>query len=161
MTSAWPSTLTVSTLTPDHAQRIAEWRYDGPWAIYDSRPADPPMSGADGYLAVTGPGGTPLVGFCCTGAAARVAGLTNQSAFVDIGVGMDPAHVGAGHGVEFAAAVVAHVRAETPGVKIRAVVQSWNTRSLTVTKRLGFVDAGRHIAVQDGRDVEYTVVTLG
>lgn len=44
-------------------------------------------------------------------------------------------------------------------MKLRAVVQSWNERSLRMTRRLGFEDAGGELTVvMRGRRVPYRVV---
>jgi RimJ/RimL family protein N-acetyltransferase len=62
--------------------------------------------------------------------------------------------VGGGHGAEFGAAVLAHYRATTGAARLRAVVQSWNERSLRLTRALGFAETGRHVS----GGTEYTVM---
>ena len=42
--------------------------------------------------------------------------------------------------------------------RARAVVQSWNERSIRTAHRMGFAEIGRHVCTQDGRDVEYVVL---
>jgi len=86
---------------------------------------------------VAGADDGPLLGFCCAGEEARVPGLAEVPGVLDVGVGMDPARVGAGHGAEFGAAVLAHYRATTGATRLRAVVQSWNERSLRTTRAIG------------------------
>jgi [ribosomal protein S18]-alanine N-acetyltransferase len=83
---------------------------------------------------------TRLSGFFCTGAAARVSGLDEDPSLVDVGVGMDPDLFGQGRGAAFARTVLEFLAREYPGRSLRAVVQSWNGRSLRLTRRLGFVD---------------------
>jgi RimJ/RimL family protein N-acetyltransferase len=144
----------VRPLTPDDARRIATWRYDGPWRVYDSRPQDV-LTSAGGYFAVVGDDGE-LVGFCCAGVEARVPGLAEEPGVLDIGVGMAPALVGQGNGAVFGRAVLAQFGRR----RLRAVVQSWNERSLRLTRTLGFVPVGTHVCVQGGRPVEYTVAVL-
>lgn len=158
MTDPWPSRLTVRTLTPDDARRIGEWRYDGPWSAYDSQPADEPVTAGMGYWAVSGADGGPFLGYYCTGGEARVPGLEPEPGVLDLGVGMAPEWVGEGHGAEFAAAVLAHVHEHHGPTILRATVQSWNTRSLKLTHRLGFHEQRRHTCVQNGEQVEYTVL---
>ncbi len=154
----WPQRLRVRALTRADALGIAAWRYEGRWRVYDPAPDDALLDAADGYWAVGGDGDT-LVGFCCVGAEARVPGLPEPAPEIrDIGVGMDPRWVGAGHGGEFGQTVVDHFNA-WPGVHgLRAVVQHWNERSLRFVRRLGFVEVGRHISRQGRRPVEYVIL---
>lgn len=114
-----------------------------------------------GYLAVTGDPDGPLVGYCCSGAEARIPGLAAEPGVCDIGVGMNPEFTGGGHGADFADAVLTHARAALGATALRAVVQTWNTRSLRLCRALGFTQTGTHTCVQDGRDVEYAVLRLG
>lgn len=155
MTDDWPDQLMVRPLTTDDARRIAGWHYDGPWRVYDSRPADPLLTGEAGYRAVAGADAGPLVGYYCTGVEARVPGLAEQSDVLDVGVGMAPEWVGRGHGPAFGEAVLAHLAGHR---HLRAVVQTWNQRSLNLLHRLGFVHIGLHTCVQDGHDVEYAIL---
>lgn len=145
-------------MSQEDARQISGWRYDGPWQIYDPDPQDEPMDHAEGYRAVAGADGGALIGFCCAGVEARVPGLEEDPDLIDVGLGMDPAWVGSGHGAAFGQAVLDHFRAE-PGVTgLRAAVQSWNERSLRLIRRLGFAEESRHSCVQGGRVVEYVVV---
>lgn len=157
--SAWPARLIVRSLTPDDAARIAGWRYPGRWQTYDLDQGEDLLSPAAGYFAVAGAGGGPLVGYCCSGAEARVPGLAGAEGVLDIGVGMDPERMEQGHGKEFGAAVLDHFRS-SGAVRLRAVVQSWNERSLRLTRSLGFAETGTHRCHQEGREVEYTVLTM-
>lgn len=117
------------------------------------------MRSEDGYLAVAGVESGLLVGYCCSGVEARVSGLPEDDGVLDIGVGMHPTWVGQGHGVTFGAAVLAYYRETTGSRRFRAVVQSWNERSLRLTRLLGFSVAGVHVCEQNGVPVEYFVVT--
>lgn len=158
VSDVWPGQLVVRSLSDEDAQQIAGWRYDGPWRVYNSRPQDGPMDPDRGYWAVAGADDGPLVGFCCAGVEARVPGLAEQPGLLDVGLGMDPAWVGRGHGTALGQAVLEHFRRLSGAVGLRAVVQSWNERSLRLTRGLGFVEVGRHVCVQDDRAVEYVVV---
>jgi ribosomal-protein-alanine N-acetyltransferase len=84
--------------------------------------------------------------------------MTEESATVDIGMGMDPAQVGRGYGAAFGQTVLNYLSESHPSRALRAVVQSWNERSLRLTRRLGFEDAGELTVVQGGRPVAYRVV---
>ncbi len=54
--------------------------------------------------------------------------------------------------------VMAFLAREYPGRQLRALVQSWNERSVRLSRRLGFVDVGEFICVQRGRHVGYRVL---
>jgi [ribosomal protein S18]-alanine N-acetyltransferase len=158
MADAGPATrLTVRPLQRGDAEAIASWRYDGPWSTYDARPDDPLLSAETGYLAVVDDAGS-LVGFLCTGVEARVPGLAAQEGIVDIGVGMRPDLVGRGLGSAFGALVLGYIRDMCGDRPLRAVVQSWNERSLRLSQRLGFGVVGIHRCEQDGREVSYTML---
>jgi ribosomal-protein-alanine N-acetyltransferase len=143
-------------MTVDDAEQVARWRYSGDWAIYDLGSARPLIDDLANYQSVLA--GTALIGFCCMSEAARVAGMAEEPATVDIGMGMDPARVGRGDGAAFGQTVLSYFAQSYPNRALRAVVQSWNERSLRLTRRLGFEDAGEFTVVQDGRPVAYRVV---
>jgi [ribosomal protein S18]-alanine N-acetyltransferase len=154
----WAGRLVVRSLTVADARQIAQWRYGGRWRVYDARPEDGLLNPDDGYLAVVGADDGLLVGFCCSGVEARVPGLVAAPGLVDVGVGMDPAFVGAGHGLAFGQAILGYFRQAYGAVGLRAVVQAWNERSLRLTQKLGFVEEGRHVCVQDGAEADYVVL---
>jgi RimJ/RimL family protein N-acetyltransferase len=150
--------LRVGPLRAGDPERIAAWRYGGPWSVYDPRPGDAPVAAEDGYLAVRDADGR-LVGFCCTGGQARVPGLVEEPGVLDVGVGMDPDLVGRGLGRDFGAAVLAHLVPTTPTVRrLRAVVQDWNTRSIRLAQAMGFAVVGQHVVAQDSAQVRYVVL---
>jgi RimJ/RimL family protein N-acetyltransferase len=154
-----PDRLVVRPLTDADSRDIACWRYSGPWRCYDLRPEDGLLEADDGYLAVVGDPGGELVGFLCTGEEARVPGIGEEPDVVDVGVGMRPELVGQGYGVRFGEAVLDHLRA-IGASRARAVVQSWNERSIRTARRMGFAGNTRHVCRQDGRDVEYVVLGM-
>jgi RimJ/RimL family protein N-acetyltransferase len=146
----------IRDLTDADLDDIQTWAYDGAWSVYDSEGGrlDPAM----GYWAVVDGSGDDerLVGFGCLGEDARVPGLAEVDGVLDVGVGMRPDLVGQGLGPEFATTVLdfAHSRGAT---RLRAVVQEWNTRSLRLVERLGFLRTGTHPV----GDVTFVVVEKG
>ncbi|MFI9408048.1 GNAT family N-acetyltransferase [Nocardia sp. NPDC052316] len=161
MNDGWPDRLVVRPFTVSDARQVAGWQYAGPWQIYNFGAADDDLpSAADGYLAVADADTDRIVGFLCTGPEARVPGLDADPTMVDLGVGMDPQWVGRGHGEHFATAVLTRLRQDHPATPIRAVVQTWNTRSRRLVRRLGFVERGEHHCLQNGQSVTYTVAVL-
>jgi [ribosomal protein S18]-alanine N-acetyltransferase len=160
LTTDRPGDLVVRPLTAEDAADIGTWQYEGPWRIYDSK-ADDPISGDRGYNAVADPATGALVGFICIGPEARVPGVGDEPGIVDVGAGMRPDLVGARIGTQFGAAVLAHIQERAGETRLRALVQSWNERSLRLCARLGFRAVGTHTCEQDGQEVTYVVLMTG
>ena len=142
----------IREFTARDAATVGAWRYAGPYAVYDVD-GDALVGELDRYGAVVD-ADDQLVGFYCTGPAARVPGLPAVGGVVDLGMGMHPDLVGTGTGPAFGAAVIEHVAAEYGSCTVRVVVQAWNERSHRLARRLGFSDVGLHAV----GDVEYRVL---
>lgn len=158
-TTEFPSalgSLRFRRLTPDDAAAASAWRYEGPWSVYDGSEVDP-ISSEKGYRAIVDEHGA-FLGFVCTGADARVRGLTEAPDTLDVGVGLAPSIVGRGLGASILGPVLDSIAARSEASSLRAVVQSWNERSLRLCARLGFREAGRHLVHEPDGDVEYVVV---
>jgi len=153
-----PAGLVVRPLTPADAAEVATWQYDGPWRIYDSRPEDGPLGPDSGVQAVADSATGELVGYICLGAEARVPGLAAEPGVIDVGAGMRPDLVGSRIGSDFGAAVLGHIAGQVGQSRLRAVVLSWNERSLRLCARLGFRAIGTHTCLQDGRENTYVVL---
>jgi len=151
-----PASVRLRTLTGDDAAAVAAWRYEGPWSVYDGR-QDEQISAEKGYTAIVDEEDR-FLGYVCIGEEARVAGLTEEPGVLDVGVGLDPLVVGRGHGASILVPLLEVVAASSPATTLRALVQSWNERSLRLCSRLGFREAGRHVAHGADGDVEYVVV---
>lgn len=145
-------------MTVDEAVDVANWRYGGDWSVYDLSTPQPVLDNLSSYYTVAS--GDDLIGFCCIGIEARVAGMKAAPAILDVGMGMNPPQlVGRGNGgARFGEIVLQYLDGCHPGIILRAAVQAWNERSLRLTRRLGFEDAGELIAVQGDRSVSYRVV---
>ena len=144
-------------MTADEATLVAAWRYDGDWSVYNLDSAGSLLDDSPCYHAVLAD--DRLVGFCCTGIAARVPGIADEPGILDVGMGMDPALVGQGHGTAFGAAVPRYLTAHQPNQMMRVVIQGWNARSLQFAYRLGFSEIGELIVRQSGQRVTYRVLT--
>jgi ribosomal-protein-alanine N-acetyltransferase len=115
------------------AERIAEWRYDPPYDLYDLD-ADPgdhaefldPSNWADTY-AVEDAAGT-LVGFF----------EFTPGETVEIGLGMRPDHTGRGLGRAFVEAGLAFASERYGAGAFELAVASFNERALAVYETLGF-----------------------
>ena len=133
-------TYVLTPLTAEQGESMAEWRYPGPWAVYDSAgPIDP----AEGFWAVVDEGGE-VAGYACFGVEARVPGFEERPGVLDVGIGMRPDLTGQGRGRQFATAVLDHGRAVSGARVLRAVVQDWNARSRALLAGLGFAETGTH-----------------
>ena len=143
-------------MTVDEAADVASWRYRGDWSVYDLSTPQPLLDNLSTYFTIAA--GDELLGFCCVGREARITGMSEDPAILDIGLGMNPKLVGCGNGVQFGKTVLDFLEDRYPGVTLRAAVQSWNERSLRLTRSLGFGDAGELFVVQDARSVTYRVV---
>jgi [ribosomal protein S18]-alanine N-acetyltransferase len=149
--------MSIRPLRSSEAEAVAAWAYQGPWSIYDPRPGDALISAEAGYDAVVDDDGS-LVGYVCVGQEARVPGLAEADGVLDIGVGMRPDLVGQGLGRAFGTVALEYLRERYGERPLRAVIQSWNERSLRLARNLGFRDAGTHLCVQDGHQVSYTLL---
>jgi [ribosomal protein S18]-alanine N-acetyltransferase len=156
-TSTRPPGLVVRSLTSADTADIATWQYDGPWRIYNSS-SDGAITAEAGYQAVADSATGALVGYICLGEEARVPGLGAEPGIVDVGAGMRPDLVGTRIGTEFGATVLRHIAGLAGQDRLRAVVQSWNERSLRLCAGLGFRAVGTHTCVQDGQEVSYVVL---
>jgi L-amino acid N-acyltransferase YncA len=160
--TAWPDRLAVRSWTPADDQAVAQWRYSGRWSVYDQNDgnhmAADDETEAAGYRAVVAADDGTLVGYYCVGSEALVPGIESDDALIDLGVGMAPEFVGDGRGKAFLQAVLDDVARELPAKSVRALIQSWNTRSLSLARAFGFAVAGAHRCGQGGNEVDYTIV---
>ncbi|QFS94551.1 hypothetical protein FIV07_27650 (plasmid) [Mycobacterium sp. THAF192] len=146
----------VRPMTVSEAVDVAGWRYTGDWSVYDLATPQPVLDNLASYHSVVS--GEDLLGFCCTGVEARIAGMTGDPAILDVGMGMNPNLVGRGNGARFAEIVLRYLDERHPSGTLRAAVQAWNERSLRLTRHLGFRDTGELIVIQSGRSVSYRIV---
>jgi ribosomal-protein-alanine N-acetyltransferase len=131
----------LQPLTAEQGEAMAQWRYPGPWSVYDVTGTIDP---AEGFWAVLDDADGEVAGYACFGVEARVPGLEERPGVLDVGVGMRPELTGQGRGKAFAEAVLSHGTTVTGTRRLRAVVQEWNERSRRLLARLGFAEAGTH-----------------
>lgn len=144
-------------MTEFFAHEISGWTYSDEWSVYNSSPENALFTTEAGFLAIVGSENT-LVGFACSGVEARAPGLSEEVDTLDVGLGMSPIFVGQRHGAEFGAAIVNYFQENTEASRLRVVVQSWNERSLRLTRNLGFKEIGIHECDQNGSLVAYAVL---
>jgi [ribosomal protein S18]-alanine N-acetyltransferase len=130
-------------ITEDDAHEIAGWRYDEPYTVYN---ADDPermlRSEYEYYAAVGGEG--ELVGYCCFGEDARVAGLEEEPGTLDVGGGLRPDLTGVGLGGPFLREVCRFGGELHHPARFRVAVAAFNRRAQLVASALGFKRAGVH-----------------
>jgi ribosomal-protein-alanine N-acetyltransferase len=153
----WPDGLAVRSWTRADAESVSHWRHSGRWSVYDQHDIDG-MTAAVGYRAIVAADDRRLIGFYCVGDEALVPGIDADDGVIDIGVGMAPDLVGSGHGNAFLQAVLGDLGDRLQTKPVRAVIQSWNVRSLALARRLGFVEIGTHRCVQEGGEIDYVIV---
>lgn len=124
----------IRALTGAGAATIAAWRYAGKYSTYD---VTDPSDLATDHWAVTE--GGELVGYCCFGAAARVAAAEPAVGTLDIGYGMKPELMGRGRGLRFVAAILEFALRRHDPQRLRLYVLEWNERSRKVASAHGFV----------------------
>jgi RimJ/RimL family protein N-acetyltransferase len=146
MTTAEPPPgLSFRPLTDDDARAIAGWRYGGGYELYD-HDAESVASLRDPryeyHAAVDSQG--ELVGYCCFGEDARVAGLPAKDGVLDVGGALRPDLTGIGLGAGFLRASCDLGRRLHQPLAFRVVIAAWNRRAQRVAAALGFEPAGSH-----------------
>jgi RimJ/RimL family protein N-acetyltransferase len=127
----------VRPLRPADEAAILAWRYDGPFATYD---VDDPADLEHGHFAVED--GGELVGYCCFGGGARVAGVEEEDGVLDVGYGMRPDLMGQGRGAAFVSTIVAFGVERFKPQRLRMSILRWNVRSRRASERQGFAVVG-------------------
>jgi [ribosomal protein S18]-alanine N-acetyltransferase len=151
MTTERPFALTFRPMTEAEAREIAAWRYDGPYAFYNT-----PEGAADdpGYLrelldpdnpyyaALDSQGG--LIGFLAFGGPAQVGTPEERSEAyggeeaLDVGLGLRPDLTGRGLGLAFVEAGLAFARQRFSPARFRLSVATFNRRAIRVYEGAGF-----------------------
>jgi ribosomal-protein-alanine N-acetyltransferase len=114
----------VRALRRADAAAIAAWRYPGRYSTYDFD--DPSILDSD-HWGVTEAG--ELLGYCCFGAPARVAGAEPEPGTLDVGYGLAPDRMGGGHGHRFVSAILAFALERYEPERCRLYILEWNERS--------------------------------
>ena len=123
----------VRPLTAADAAAIASWRYPGRYSTYNFD--EPPACRGDTW-AVTEK--DELLGYCCFGAPARVAGAEAARGTLDVGYGLAPDLMGRGLGPRFVGTILEFALARFEPERLRLLVLDWNERSRKVAASHGF-----------------------
>lgn len=149
----------IAPLTREHAEDLATWRYDPPYAVYDLAGADPDelLDPALGFHAVLS--GERLIGFRSFGPDGQVPGWDYDDTALDTGGGLRPSLTG--HGVGLGRAVIAagldFGRTTFAPAAFRVTVASFNARARRTVESLGFEQVGSFAALRDGRRFDVLV----
>lgn len=68
----------------DEAADVAAWRYGGDWSVSDLSPSQPLLDNLTSYYAVVN--SDELIGLYCIGIEARIAGMNEDPATLDVGM---------------------------------------------------------------------------
>jgi len=138
-------------LTRDDAVAIASWRYEEPYSLYEARDAKRFLKYE--YFAALSEDGE-LVGFCCFGEDARVAGLEEEPGVLDVGVGLRPDLTGIGLGGPFLREACRFGGDLHRPLRFRVTVAAFNRRAQMVASALGFEREG----MQETDEREFVVM---
>jgi RimJ/RimL family protein N-acetyltransferase len=145
----------VRQLSIEDGMAIASWRMPGAWAVHDALQAP---RDDEGYWAVEDQHGR-LVGYCCFGEAARVAGLGPDSRLLDVVLGLRPDLIGRGLSAGFARTVVAHAHEVAGGRRLRTVVARDNVPGRRAAEGAGFSVTGAYEVPGGAAVSSYLVMT--
>jgi RimJ/RimL family protein N-acetyltransferase len=137
------------------AECIVGWRYETPFDFYNPalEAVEPMLDARSGYFAAFKDG--LLVGFCCFGPDAQVAGGAYGKAALDIGAGLRPDMTGQGIGRAFLTAVVTFSQKYSSERPLRATVAAFNARAISVVRSVGFTEVTHFRRPVDG--VEFVI----
>lgn len=144
----------IRPFTPEEAEAAARWRYDDELAMYSGEPSDValflerPADGTGYYVIVTEAGegergnengGSEVIGFCCFGVEAMVAGQRPpRRRMVDIGISIRPDRLSRGIGTAVLPAVLDFAADALGATEFRAAIATFNERSRRLFRRHGF-----------------------
>jgi ribosomal-protein-alanine N-acetyltransferase len=134
------------------AERIAGWRYAGPYSFYDLaadaedlREFMDENNWADVYFSVHDER-DDVVGFF---------EFKHAGDELEIGLGLRPDLTGRGFGTQFMAACLDFARRRYRTTRFRLAVAAFNERAIRVYERAGFIRTGTHIRHRNGRDIVF------
>ncbi len=144
--------ITFHPMNEATARRIAAWRYDASYSMYDPSEDDIAhfIDPANAYFAITDEHGT-LIAYRCFGADAQVPGGDYRADALDPGGGMRPDLTGRGMGLTLMKAGLDFGQALFAPRAFRVTVAGWNGRALRVCEKAGFQPVQHFVHARDGR----------
>ncbi|WP_454192453.1 GNAT family N-acetyltransferase [Paenibacillus sp. Marseille-Q7038] len=139
------NTITFLPMSHQYANAIATWTYPEPYSLYNMDDEEETLDELmDGSYYVALDGKENLIGFICTGEAARVPGgyaagiYNNEEEQIDIDLGMRPDLTGNGQGGLFLKESLSFIRNLTNHSPLQLVVATFNERAIKVYEGAGF-----------------------
>ena len=156
-----------SRTTRVEASAITAWRYEGPYAIYNTTPDDPAslaemLDRRSPYYTVRDAEGQ-IIGFFDFGTSALVWDYGTPGIYIDgrtvpIGLGMRPDQTGKGQGLSFVKAGLEFARQRFRPERFCLYVFTWNTRAIRVYERAGF--RGGRVLVRDNEQGSFEFLEM-
>ncbi len=125
--------VTVAPLQGDDAAVLDAWRYEPPYDFYNGE--DDPVKNPERFFLVRDDGGD-LLGFYY---------FEERPDAVEIGLGLRPDLTGRGLGLQFFLDGVSFAKRTFGGKHVVLNVAAFNDRAITVYRRAGFRETGRHM----------------
>ncbi|MGD9092864.1 MAG: GNAT family N-acetyltransferase [Anaerolineales bacterium] len=144
---------TVHPICEQDVEEIASWKYDPPYSIYNLEKKDIPilLDAKNRYFSIYDES-QRIIGFCCFGEQAKVAGgvySENEPDILDVGLGLHPSMVGRGRGIAFVDAILRSASDDFSPIKFRVTIADFNVRSQKTFLGLGFTQVGEFIRPSD------------
>lgn len=154
------STYKFRPMTSEKAKMISTWQYEEPFSIYnmdDSEESISELLNGEYYYVMNEL--NLLVGYICTGGAARVPGGYSagiyEDVFLDIGLGLKPEYTGLGKGLDFLAAALNFLNKRFNTNKYQLVVAEFNERAINVYERIGFIKGARLNSKFEDKEIRF------
>jgi [ribosomal protein S18]-alanine N-acetyltransferase len=132
----------IVPMSLSYAEQISGWIYDNEYAVYSFHPGEETLGELmDGTYYAFLDSRLRLAGYFCFGKSAQIPTVEKDaytSAVLDMGLGMEPALCGRGHGRAFVQSGMAFAHSRFQARQIRLSVAAWNLRAIRTYESLGF-----------------------
>ena len=138
--------LTHHVMTEDEKYVIADWRYTGDYALYNTRPYEEDRKKGvgfahPGFIGFSFYDRDALIGFTC---------LYEEDREIMIGIGVAPEYCGRGDGREMLETTCGLSETMFPGKPLYLEVRTWNARAVRCYEKAGFVIDGKPFTQRTG-----------
>ena len=138
--------LTRHAMTENEKYVIADWRYSGDYALYNTRPYEEDRKKGvgfahPGFIGFSFYDRDALIGFTC---------LYEEDREIMIGIGVAPEYCGRGYGREMLETTCGLSETMFPGKPLYLEVRTWNARAVRCYEKAGFVIDGEPFTQRTG-----------